>query len=408
MAIAFVLAAALVLIEILGLAASWSALRSVAIRRKPTGRPATVVLAVTGDDGGLPDLLACLAAQSDPIRRLVAAVESLDDPAAAAVEAARADAPFPIDLIVAGLSQAQGQKAHNVAAAVASLRPEDRSVVLIDADIRPQPWWLATLQGPLAAGFADAATGYRWQSDVHDLGSAVLATIDRGMATVPWRNRAGIVWGGSTALTRDCVDAVDIPAVLAGTVSDDLSLGAALRRGGLRVSQRGGILVPTPAGTTRGIRFNFLVRQYRIVRVHRPPAFALALAVLAVRIAAWGTLAAAAVAAPLAALPLAAACALGVGKAVVRDRIAAAIDRPDDRRARALLLAVAALPPLTDLPHAAAAVLALASRRLRWGRIDYALDARDRTRVLARRPYDGLRETDAASPSGPSSAARHA
>ena len=33
---------------------------------------------------------------------------------------------------------------------------------MLDADIRPQPWWLAALVAPLAAGGADLVNGYRW------------------------------------------------------------------------------------------------------------------------------------------------------------------------------------------------------------------------------------------------------
>ena len=67
-----------------------------------------------------------------------------------------------IELVVAGLSPLRSQKCTNLLAALAQLDADDAYVVLLDADIRPQPWWLAMLVAPLAAGRADLVNGYRW------------------------------------------------------------------------------------------------------------------------------------------------------------------------------------------------------------------------------------------------------
>jgi hypothetical protein len=55
-----------------------------------------------------------------------------------------------IEIVVAELSAAQ-PKCTNILAALAIDR-DDAPVVLLDADITPQPWWLAMLVAPLATG----------------------------------------------------------------------------------------------------------------------------------------------------------------------------------------------------------------------------------------------------------------
>src|SRR5205823_1925481 len=109
----------------------------------------SLVLPATGPLPGLEELLGALSAQSLRPRRLIGAVECRHDPAYAPVSALAQRYPrLNIELVVAGLSPLRCQKCTNLLAALMQLEADDAHVVLLDADVRPQPWWLAGLVAP--------------------------------------------------------------------------------------------------------------------------------------------------------------------------------------------------------------------------------------------------------------------
>src|SRR5207244_96792 len=108
-----------------------------------------------------------------------------------------------IELVVAGLSGVRAQKLTNLLAALARLRDSDEYIVMFDADIRPQPWWLAALVAPLAAGRADIVGGYRWPiTQTLSVATVIVASIDRAVAVLPRYESCAALWGGSMAMTR--------------------------------------------------------------------------------------------------------------------------------------------------------------------------------------------------------------
>ena len=101
----------------------------------------SLVLPATGTLPGLEDLLTALTVQSLPLYRVIAAVEAREDPAYIRLAAlARRYPELNIEVVVAGLSPLRSQKCTNLLAALEKLEAEDAYVVLLDADIRPQPW----------------------------------------------------------------------------------------------------------------------------------------------------------------------------------------------------------------------------------------------------------------------------
>jgi len=158
----------------------------------------SLVLPATGTLPGLEDLLTALTVQSLPLYRVIAAVEAREDPAYIRLAAlARRYPELNIEVVVAGLSPLRSQKCTNLLAALEKLEAEDAYVVLLDADIRPQPWWLAALVGPLAAGRADVVTGYRWPTPTTlSPGTALVAMIDRAIAVLPRLSQTRPIWGG--------------------------------------------------------------------------------------------------------------------------------------------------------------------------------------------------------------------
>jgi hypothetical protein len=242
--------------------------------RIPDDRPSarvTLVLPATGPLPGLEDLLAALAAQSLRPHRLIVAVESREDPAYRRIATlANRYSELNIELVVAGLSPLRSQKCTNLLAALANLDADDAHVVLFDADIRPQPWWLAALIAPLVVGRADIVNGYRWPVPrTLSLATALAAGIDRAIAVLPRLSHTRTLWGGSLALTRRALDVLDLPTTIGRTLTEDLPIGDRAAETGLRVLSGRAIRPLTPL--TGGFRdvWRFGRRQYQIIRLYR-------------------------------------------------------------------------------------------------------------------------------------------
>jgi cellulose synthase/poly-beta-1,6-N-acetylglucosamine synthase-like glycosyltransferase len=231
-----------------------------------------LVLPATGMLPGLEDLFGALARQSLPPSRVIVAVESRDDPAYARVAALAGHYPrLNIELVVAGLSPLRSQKCTNLLAALARLDADDAYVALLDADIRPQPWWLAALVAPLASGRADLVNGYRWPVSIRlSLATALVAGIDRGIAVLPRLSQTRPIWGGSLAVNRSALEALDLPNTIGQTLTEDLPIGDRAAEVSLRVLTRRAIRPPSPLGGSISDLWRFGRRQYQLIRLYRP------------------------------------------------------------------------------------------------------------------------------------------
>src|SRR5216683_7600566 len=273
----FALGTAIIAAVALGIAATATAGAAVfrarmLIPREVPDVPVTLVLAATGPLPGLEMLFDALLGQTLRPARLIVAVESRDDPAHDRVEALAQGYPaLPIELIVAGLSGERAQKCTNLLAALARLRPADSYIVLIDADIRPQPWWLAALVAPLAAGRADIVNGYRWPVPIIlSPGAALVAGIDRAIAILPRLSQTRTIWGGSLAVTRRALEILDLPNTIGRTLTEDLPIGDRVAETGLRVLTRRAVRPITPFSGSFHDLWRFGRRQYQLIRLYRP------------------------------------------------------------------------------------------------------------------------------------------
>jgi Glycosyl transferase family 21 len=353
---------------------------------------ATLVLPATGRLDGFEDLLKALAAQTLPARRLIVTVESADDPAHARVTAlAERHGGLRIEVVVAGLSARRGQKCTNILAALARLDAGDAYLVLLDADIRPQPWWLAAMVGPLAEGAADIVNGYRWPMPGRAAPAAALvASIDRGMAVLPRVERARTMWGGSIALTRRALAALDLPLTIGRTLTEDLPIGDRAAQAGLRVLIRRAIRAPTPLDGNLRELWRFGRRQYQLIRLYRPGLWSwAALSVttdLLARLALIAT-AAAGGASGFARTALVGLAILGSIAVELRVGIGKRLGAPDRVATRLWqhLFAWAILP--APLFHASAIWGGLVTSPVRWAHIRYAVDRSGRVTAVSRRPF---------------------
>ncbi|MCK8785300.1 glycosyltransferase [Roseomonas sp. NAR14] len=353
----------------------------------PAAGRVALIVPVRGAGPGLDAFLRGALAQRGVPYRLILAVESESDPAAAAIDAATRAAPVPVRRVTAGPAAGRGQKVHNLLAALPVLEPADAFVVFADADTAPPPDWLAQLLRPVLLGRAEAASGYFWTLPADDaLPSRLAGLIGASVATLARFHRWNLCWGGSTALARPALERMDLPRAWAGTVSDDLMLTRAARAAGCRIHAPLFVLLPGPARFGwRGL-LAYGRRQYLILRVHAPRHWWLAMAalvppVLGAAAALPGALAGESL--PLAALG--AGLALQQGRASLRLAIArrvlpgeaAALAVRSLRRDRWLL-------PLAVPLHAGLAIAGGCGRTLRWAGFRYRLRAPDLTEVLER------------------------
>ncbi|MCS6892177.1 MAG: glycosyltransferase [Rhodovarius sp.] len=317
--------------------------------------------------GDLGPLCRALAAQSLRPERLILAVARLD-------HAPRLPPlPFPHVVVVAGRARERGQKCHNLLAALDAVPGDASAVVLLDADILPQPWWLAALVGPVLRGSHQIAGGYRWPVPDPDRPLAQgVAWLDRAVALLPKPRWLGIAWGGSLALAPAILPLVK--QVFERAVSDDLMLARRARQQGLGFVIRGAVLLPSPLGAGA---FAFWARQLRVTRLHHRPLWwgqaasthALLLLWLFALGQPWPWL-------------LAWLLAQGALRAAVQDLAARRIGAPDPPATRAWQILCAATP-LPDLLSAAALWHSAFGRHLLWRGITYRIERDGSARVEA-------------------------
>jgi hypothetical protein len=366
--------------------------------RIPTGGPATgiaLILPATGLLDNLENLLAALGRQSVRAGRLMIAVESPDDPAyRRATELAKTYREPPIDVVVAGVSNRRGQKCTNILAALSHLADEDRFVVMLDADICPQPWWLAALVEPLATGSADLVNGYRWLMPERPTPVSVLvAHLDRALAVLPRLPPVGMLWGGSLALTREALEILDLGATLDREVVDDAPIARRVVETKLRLLTRRALRVITPLNGSWRELWALGRREGQFVRLYYPRLWCwaglLATADFLARVMlAWGLLVAGYTQALLVLMLVA-----------TSDSIATELRRAVGRRIGAAdgaastsyqhILTWAILP--IGVWYVSLIWASAFTSVIRWAHIEYLLDRSGRVVAARRRPYGAQR-----------------
>ena len=357
---------------------------------RPVGPPppaaVTLILALTGDQPGLGALFTALAAQSFQARRLIIAVESPWDPAAAQAQALAAQLPFPLSVVVAGEATETAQKCANLAAAFRTLDGKDAAVVVLDGDIRPGADWLGALVGPVLDGRYDVVTGYRWlMPGSGGFSAQLVAWLDRGVAILPKASWLGLIWGGSTAYAPHAMAQLDLPSLYACQLSDDLAAGARARALGLRILTRRILLVGVPS-VNRG--FAFYRRQFKFGWRYRPATLAIGLMLALLSSAGWWVALGLAVHSWAGAALLLAMIGGRLGQWALQRRVGRMIATADSPDAARWQFAVALLAPFSTLVLPLLMLAALPARKMEWRGIVYAIHGPEALRVLHRVPWD--------------------
>jgi hypothetical protein len=230
---------------------------------------ATVIVTVKGDDPGLRENLAALAAQDYPGYELIVVAHRAADIPSGVL-------PARVRVVLShAWEPGTGEKVMNLRTAVRFARKDTALLAFADSDGRVSSTWLRALAAPLAISTPDAragaSTGYRWYApEPPDFWSLMRSVWDAVIAGTFGPGANAFAWGGSMAIRRETFYAIRVPDFWRDTVSDDYALSDAVRRAGLRVVfAPGAIAVSTGRATGR----EFLAwarRQLTITRVYRP------------------------------------------------------------------------------------------------------------------------------------------
>ncbi|MGH6858089.1 MAG: glycosyltransferase, partial [Methylocella sp.] len=243
-----------------------------------TTPPAAVIVAVKNASDVSRAFFGRLRHQAYPDYRIIAAVESEEDPAFAMVTEESKRPGASLRTVVAGQSEQTGQKVWNLLAALDAIEDRDEIVVFVDADTLPEPEWLSRLVAALVNTGRDAVTGYRWIIPADNrVSSAVVAAANASVVTVP-RLPAIInhCWGGTMAMRRRTLERINIRRYWAGAISDDAQMTRAFKEAGYPVYSPRQSLLLSPVAMSWSEALSFGRRQYRILWLHSPDLWALA------------------------------------------------------------------------------------------------------------------------------------
>ena len=191
----------------------------------------------------------------------------------------------PTWMVVAGESKNQGQKVHNLCAAIDTLNSIDRRVealVFADSDTRPARNWLADLVAPLGDKRIGATTGYRWylpskgMRNPTEAFASTLLSIWNSSALGLLGDHSQFAWGGSTAIRRENFDRIGVKKRWQGAASDDYVLTSAIHDNKQRIKFVPQCLVASHSDVTIKSLLEFTTRQMRITRVYSPRIWKLA------------------------------------------------------------------------------------------------------------------------------------
>ncbi len=234
-----------------------------------SGRVA-LVTACKGADADLEGNLRPLFEQDYEDYELIFSVESHDDAACDTIQ--RLILAYPgrqVRLVVAGRATESGQKVHNLLAATERLPSDIRVVAFLDADARPPRDWLRLLTQRLHDH--DAATGYRYFVPKRaTLANHLLASIDGAVLPIMFPGLHSKVWGGSWAIRRDSLEAIQLREAWRGTLSDDLVAANVLAACRQRLAVEPAAILPSPLDCTLSGMFEFVRRQFMVGRYYSP------------------------------------------------------------------------------------------------------------------------------------------
>jgi ceramide glucosyltransferase len=175
------------------------------------------------------------------------------------------------DKIIAGLAGKCAQKNHNLIAGIAHLRPETEIVVFCDStNAPPDRKWLERFSYPVRSGRRQVVTTFRIFKPETDTIAAYCQTIYGAImrflaSCIPFP------WGGGTCILRKTLEGLELVDDWSKTVVDDLVLGNALKKAGIRTVMEPACCLITPIKSQNLPGYlNFFDRQVMFPKFTNP------------------------------------------------------------------------------------------------------------------------------------------
>ena len=231
---------------------------------------------VKGVEPGLEQNLAALTSFDYSDYEIFFSMASGEDPARKILEKLAASSKHRIHIVIAGPPEGCGEKVNNLRAAVQQAKEGFDVFVFADSDGRPDRSWMAHLVAPLADAKLGAVTTFRWFFRQRGgFWSALASAWNAPAATYLGEHQKNFCWGGGTAIRRERFEQADVLKYWEGSVSDDLSLTAALRQAGAPILFAPECIVPTIFDCDLPGLLEFTNRQIIIIRVYESRLWAL-------------------------------------------------------------------------------------------------------------------------------------
>jgi cellulose synthase/poly-beta-1,6-N-acetylglucosamine synthase-like glycosyltransferase len=248
---------------------------------------AVVIVPCRGLEHGFEENIHAILTQDYRDYEVIFVTESENDPAHGALarllKQRRRLSPLTW-MVVAGEARNQGQKVHNLIAALDTLSSIGRveALVFADSDMRPARNWLTELVAPLGDHRVGATTGYRWYlpstegaAPALNFASTLLSVWNASALALLGEN-SRFAWGGSMAIRRENFDKIGVKERWQGALSDDYVLTSAVHEQGQRIKFAPQCLVASRSESTIKDLLEFTTRQMRITRVYSPRVWRLA------------------------------------------------------------------------------------------------------------------------------------
>jgi len=176
-----------------------------------------------------------------------------------------------IRVLVAGAAKSCSQKVHNLLYCFRKIPDDVEIMAFADSDVCVRSDWLSHLVYPLRKSKYGAATGHRWfVPRKNNLASLALSAVNAKIVQLLGKSPFNQVWGGSMAVRADVFRRLGIDKIWEKALSDDASLGRAVKKAGLKVAFVPACLVASYEFTTWPKQLEFGRRQFLITRISAP------------------------------------------------------------------------------------------------------------------------------------------
>ena len=214
------------------------------------------------------DNIEAILTQSYPNFRSIIVTDSEEDAAHSIAKAAMARHPNADAHL--HIAKSYGNASGKIAALLTALDGDgwaSEAYAFVDSDAFTPARWLRDIVDPLVDTSVGATTGFRWYFPTSGgFWSHAATAWNASGSNLMFDERYNFPWGGAMAALTETLKKIDIRTIWGNSVSDDLSLNAALRGHNYRTLFLPQCTVVTRTRTTRPEFFNWAARQIVLTR----------------------------------------------------------------------------------------------------------------------------------------------